>query len=286
MFATSAVHKAMPRLSIPISRRDAFRDMLHFHSADWVWQRANELFELGLPPVFRLDSPEVRRAVRYLEDRSGTPRNWPCRPKGDLSDIAAAHAVREQGGLYEDVLQAYLLTPLSFADVGHRVGMPADAIEAYHQTFFDVRSRLSASGWITAKAVGYKRLVRDPSTLGMVLRKFGYHAGEYIVDKLVAYLLKHHAPQLQLPPPPVHLAECEEQAIKQVLALELLTLDDRNILVIFHLHMDLLLKEKAAGTVNASEIGGNWLEHVTFSGEGNTLRSTLDPEWSPQQEVA
>jgi hypothetical protein len=268
------------------TRRKAFREMLHFHAADWAWLRANDLLELGRPPVRGLDMPVVGRVVKYLQGRAGILMDWPGKPKEDVSDIAAAHAVREQGGLYQDVLQAYLLTPLSFADVGHRVGMPADAVGAYHQTFFDVRSRLSASGWVAAKAVGNKRLVRDPSTLGMVLRKFGYHAGEYIVDKLVAYLLRHHAPQLQLPPPPVLLAECEEQAIKRVLALELLTLDNRNIMLIFHFHADLLLKKKAVGTVNANEIGGNWLAHVTFSGEGNTLRSTLDPEWSPQQEVA
>ena len=172
----------MQRTSPRIARRQAFRDLLHFHAADWIWQRASDLHVDGRPPVRRLDVPLVGRVLRYLYERSGTTKNWPGKPQGDLSDIAAAHAVRGRGGIFEDILQAYLLTPLSFAAVGDRVGLPPAAVAGYHEVFFDVRDRLKASGWISARAIGYKRFIRNPSTIGMVVRKFGYFASENIVD--------------------------------------------------------------------------------------------------------
>jgi len=69
--------------------------------------------------------------------------------------------------------------------------------------------------------------------------------------------------------------------------LELLTLDDRSVLLMSHLHADLLLKQATHGTVPAEDVGGDWLDFVSFTGTGSELQSVLDPKWSPlRKEVA
>lgn len=201
-------------------------------------------------------------------------------PPEDFSDFAAARKVHEEAGLFRDILQAFLLTKLSFAEISAKTGLAPAAVEAYEQVFFDVRTRLPHRGWIMTKAVGRPWLIREGCTIGQVLRRLAYFAGEAVLEKLVAYLKRTQPGALQLPISHASLSDAEERSIRRCLALELLTLDNRNVVLLFGQHAEMLRQQPAGGQVAMDETTEqDWLEHVQFTGEGSNLAAALDPAW-------
>ena len=91
---------------------------------------------------------------------------------------------------------------------------------------------------------------------------------------------------MPLPATTITLSQAEEKSIQRVLALELLPLDDRSILLMFLLHADSMLKAATSGFAKAEDVGGNWMDYITFTGVGSELQSHLDPKWSPLLEEA
>lgn len=260
--------------------RPLFRDFFRFKHVDWTWRRANELHEHGAHFIRNFDTRWIQRTTRYLRAQLGYSVAYSGVPPEDFSDIAAARKVHEEAGLFRDILQAFLLTKLSFAEISAKTGLAPAAVEAYEQVFFDVRTRLPHRGWIMTKAVGRPWLIGEGCTIGQVLRRLAYFAGDHILAQLVSYLQKHQSTSLSMPVGTVHLSDAEERSIRRCLALELLTLDNRNVVLLFGRHADTVREQPAGDQVAMDETTGqDWLEHVQFTGEGSNLAASLDPAW-------
>ena len=131
-----------------------------------------------------------------------------------------------------------------------------------------------------AKAVGRPLLVYEGCTIGQILRRMAYFAGEYVLDKLVAYLQRHRPAAFPKQLSIANLSEAEDRSIHRCLALGMLTLNKRSLVMLFRQHSEMLAQQAAGGQVPAEKTTNEtWLEHVTFSGEGSQLQADLDPDW-------
>lgn len=258
-----------------------YRDFFRFKHIDWAWLRAHELLQQHRQPVQGFDTNWIRRALRYLQRRSGQRRAASRGlPEEDFTDIAIAHKVQQDAGLFRDILQAMLLTTLPFSEIAAKTGLTAAGVAAYEQLFFDVRTRLPHRGWIMTQAVGRPSLLCEGRTIGQVLRRLAYFAGDYVLDSLVAYLQKHQPTAFRAPISKVELSERDERAIRRCLALEMLTLDNRSVVLLFRQHVEMLRQQQRDRQTEVPEATEqDWLEHVQFTGDGSNLAAELDPVW-------
>ena len=67
-----------------------------------------------------------------------------------------------------------------------------------------------------------------------------------------------------------------------MLAFELLALDERNVLMLYRMHAEMLAKKATNDRANVEGIDVNWLDCVKLTSEGDSVQSEL----AAQQEVA
>jgi hypothetical protein len=97
----------------------------------------------------------IDRAValrRYVaQQQSGEP-GTAAEPPGEA--LRAAYRIYEENGLIRWQIEAYVLAGLSNRETAVRTGIAAEVIADYVSIFFDVRSRLTAGGWISRHILG------------------------------------------------------------------------------------------------------------------------------------
>ena len=153
---------------------------LPFRPPDWRWRIANAA-ATGRTSRYRLDSETTILAVELML----------VRLKQSLSNFRRMPMVQaielyEAGGPVCWKLQALLLADVSAAAIGERLKLHPAVVTLYEELFFDVRSRLTGSIWIsrlfgTGPLFGFAE--RDLAGLWMWI---AYRGGEEALDLAIA----------------------------------------------------------------------------------------------------
>lgn len=102
-------------------------------------------------------------------------------------------------------LETWLLTDASIADVAGHAEVSQDIVTIYHDTFFDVRSRMTASDAVMSALRSHLQCLpdREPFDItGMTWRRMAYWGGEHLLEYLWRF-----TPEIGDPPP----TEAEDQ---------------------------------------------------------------------------
>ena len=167
---------------------DRLADWLpHSFSRAPAWRLSRAAFRRaeGLRPDPRIDDEWVELAARVLDaDARGVP-----------PAVRAAVGVWRRGGVPRWHLEANLLTPRTFAEVGAATGHPEPVVEAYHQLCYDVRPRIAATDWVLARAVGScpANGFAGPQPAG-ACKYLGFVGGPVVLDVVVAATLGRPLP--------------------------------------------------------------------------------------------
>lgn len=109
-----------------------YSDHVYLHLSplpNWRWKRAEALVAGGPHRGRCADDASTVRAVRLLQGD----------PDPTLDDVRDAVGVYRAGGLWRQVVEAYLLTELTEAAIGERTGLSGAAVTTYGDLFFHVR---------------------------------------------------------------------------------------------------------------------------------------------------
>lgn len=101
--------------------------------------------------------------------------------------MVAAHAVYQEHSFLKWELEARLLANEPVADIAAKCKLAPEAVEAYEEVFYRVRSYLKAEVYILAMAIGTKAIygLRE-SDIDVLLKIVGYGLGAEGVDSMLA----------------------------------------------------------------------------------------------------
>lgn len=188
---------------------------------DWRWRRAEWLLREGKRLSRAKDDAATLQAVRYLQ-LAARGRCTEANDARQFPDLHSAFLVRRLGGALELELQARVLARQSRDEITQRTGVPAEVIDNYLTTFFDVEDYLAATDWILKQAIwrGHSSgSVRQAAAV--VLKRIAYFDGPIILDEVMPYLIG--GKDLWADPPDLSTeAGREDQRTRQLVALELL----------------------------------------------------------------
>ena len=154
------------------------------------WQRAGYLLDHGRLPLPDLDDAVTREAWLFRKaltqcrtdaDHEQLTRDYP--------GLAEAHAVYTGEQMKRWELDARLLGCDPDVSIASRCGLSAQAVTAYHTTFYEVRPHLHADTYVNSVLIGpkvhYGLTTNDHEQL---LKLFGYGLGGAGVDAYLDYL--------------------------------------------------------------------------------------------------
>ncbi len=161
-----------------------------FRSPYWRVLRALYLLDTGRAADPAIDDAWVEVAKDLL---SAVESN-------DLDDVPpavrAAYGVWTADEMPRWLLEAQLLTSRTFEEVAAGCTLSEPTVLAFHQLFFDVRSRFQASDWILCRAVRSNLLNDFAGQQPAGLWKFfAYAGGPEVLDVVVAVTLKRPLPE-------------------------------------------------------------------------------------------
>jgi hypothetical protein len=161
-----------------------------FRPVDWRWQWAADLIDHGEPLSPEADDHAVREAAAFLRAWRGC-KDEPDRLRLalDMPALYGAHQLsRAAGALAKWEVEARLLTEESYALIGEKCGLTPEVVAAYHHTFFDVRDRLQAEGYVLHQVIGPKSHAGlTEADVDVILTMYAYGGGPLVVDALVRY---------------------------------------------------------------------------------------------------
>lgn len=156
-----------------------------FRVPAWRFAKASWLHARGKRPSRLDDDDGVRRAWRFLAaQRRTTPAR---RSRQDLAIQVAMSIWEEEDPHRRSVIEALLLTTEPMWAIAARFNLPVEAIECYHEVFFDVRPHLDASGWIMARAIGttwWQGFTGLP--IGALWKYVAYIGNPLVLDVMIA----------------------------------------------------------------------------------------------------
>ena len=160
-----------------------------FRSPFWRVLRALYLLDTGRAANPAIDDEWVQVAKDLLA----------AVESNDLNHLPPA--VRDAYGVWTAdemprwLLEAQLLTPRTFEEIAACSSLSEPTVHAFHQLFFDVRSRFQASDWILFRAVRSNPLndFAGPQPAGL-WKFFAFVGGPEVLDVVVAVTLNRPLP--------------------------------------------------------------------------------------------
>lgn len=84
------------------------------------------------------------------------------------------------------VIEARILARQTDEQIAKLTSLPAEAVQVYHDAFFDVRDKLDAMDWITTQVIGQVFQIGDQRSNPELLSKyFGYFGGPMILEAVL-----------------------------------------------------------------------------------------------------
>jgi hypothetical protein len=161
---------------------------------NWRCARVLQLVDRRLRPSPRCDDHYVRAYHQFVLSYlgAGDEKTRSLVALGS-AHLYKAHQVHHDPNLVtRDILQAYLLTGESSAEIARRMDIEAPVVEYYERLFFNVQDRLEASTWIAKAVLGLPwrcdATVGSPvcgDMNGNLLRIIAYYAGPVTLDAIL-----------------------------------------------------------------------------------------------------
>jgi hypothetical protein len=194
-----------------------------FRPVDWRWRWAADLLDQG-EPFSVADDHAVREAAAFLQAWHG------CEDDADRQRLAlnipalyGAHQLYLAAGAFAKCeVEARLLTEESYALIAEKCGLTAEVVTAFHNTFFDVRDRLHAEGYVLHQVIGPKAHAGlTEADVDVILKMYAYAGGPLVVDALVSYY--REPPTVPERPELLPSAELQELRTKLLLKASILS---------------------------------------------------------------
>lgn len=154
------------------------------------WRRCRYLLRNKRWPHPSRDDDLTQQCLRYLYDRRACPDAAARRQLARRHPaVAAAHRFFVRATPRQRAeLEARLLAGQSDEQIAPRCGLPAAAVSAYHDLFFDVRDDLEADGYIYGLIVGLEVDAKlSEQDEGVLLKLLGYAHGPAMIDAALRY---------------------------------------------------------------------------------------------------
>jgi hypothetical protein len=193
-----------------------------FLPLDWRWRRAAVLLDHG--ELFTVaDDYAVREAAAFLrawrscQDEVDRPRL-----ALDMPALYGAHRLSRAADAFAKwEVEARLLTDEPYARIAEKCGRETQVIKAYHETFFCVRDRLQAEGYVLHQVIGPKAHAGlTEADVDVILKLYAYAGGPLVVDALASYY--RDSPTLPDRPELLGAAELQELRTKLLLKASIL----------------------------------------------------------------
>jgi hypothetical protein len=106
---------------------------------------------------------------------------------------------------------------LLYGQIAEKCGLTAEVVTAFHNSFFDVRDRRHAEGYVLHQVIGPKAHAGlTEADVDVILKLYAYAGGPLVVDALVSYYLDPPT----LPDRPELLGAAELQELRSKLLLK------------------------------------------------------------------
>lgn len=115
---------------------------------DREWQIIQDLINSHKEPGRSAAYSMRRRAYHFLRRWVKASLCEADKLKSEFSDIYIAHCLNLNVASVKWIIEAGLLTDVSYEELGEYVGKPVSVIKTYEKLFFDVRGRLDSRGQI------------------------------------------------------------------------------------------------------------------------------------------
>lgn len=169
----------------------------------WRWLRAMEIDGGGFKATRALDGPDgfrwIRRALRFKRRLDGAGNQTAALYNVVLADRAMfwAHAIwADEKSPVRWAIEARVLADESDDQIAEKIGARADVINAYVNTFFDVREKMRHMDYVVnvvmAEAVTRGLQERHYDLLWKML---GYNGGEHVLDAVINRVTKMPKPE-------------------------------------------------------------------------------------------
>jgi hypothetical protein len=189
-----------------------------FRQVDWRWRLAVALLDGG-KPLSPANDRAVREAAAFLQAWRGC-QDEPDRLRLalDMPALYGAHQLYLAADTFAKwEVEARLLTDEPYAQIAEKCGRDPQVIEAYHETFFCVRDRLHAEGYVLHQVIGPKAHAGlTEADVDVILKLYAYAGGPLVVDALVRY---YREPPI-VPERPELLPSAELQELRTKLLLK------------------------------------------------------------------
>ena len=154
----------------------------------WRWNRAWSLAQNGCYFSHKRDDQETGCAVRFL--RGLQLQRDTLRTYNEMPDMILAHDIWKEGGDRRLELEARLLSRQASPEIAERMEFSADAVDAYIDTFFDIRNRLDSRTYITKKVIGAQWAASLNPREGL-LYSIAYFGGAGMLEAVLRYFHNH-----------------------------------------------------------------------------------------------
>jgi hypothetical protein len=193
-----------------------------FRPVDWRRRWATNLLD-GDEPLSPADDHAVQEAAAFLRAWRGC-QDEPDRLRLalDMPALYGAHQLYLAADAFvKSEVEARMLTEESYAQIAEKCGRDPQVIEAYHETFFDVRDRLHAEGYVLHQVIGPKAHAGlTEADVDVILKLYAYAGGPLVLDALVRYY--RDPPTLPDHPELLGAAELQELRTKLLLKASIL----------------------------------------------------------------
>jgi hypothetical protein len=202
--------------------------------AHWRWELASRTASsrMSLKKIEKIAGTWIRKSVEHL--RSG-PSKYP--------EIEAARWVQETESTLRDELEARFLAGQCDEEVATKMELPQGVIEAYEGIFFDVRSRLSFSGWIRCHAMRWTPY-EEPYKLGTVLRQFAYYGGPYLLEAYLPIARRYAAALSNGTISDVRKSDTQVNRLARIIDLHSMVVTEDNVMNLFRIHAALIARDR------------------------------------------
>ena len=148
---------------------------------DWRWTSALRLADRG-SRASRHDDAMLRAAIQWLRHR------WRCSRRGstESESISTALAIYVAGGRKRSTIEGLVLARDDDLAIAEETGLPTNTVATYAALFFDVRTHLAASDWITSVIGLLPPKNLDDALIGWVCKRLAYSGGPHLLRFAIA----------------------------------------------------------------------------------------------------
>jgi hypothetical protein len=174
-----------------------------FRTPQWRWERAGTVLEGGPALSRKRDDAATGRAVRFRRHLQGasSPADFALLCEADAG-LYWAHRLWSRrdddlGRMAAHAIEARTLALQEPAAIARRLRIPAEAVVAYEEIFFDCRQAAAdrCDDWILFNVLGqavYRGL--RAREYDLLWKLYGYHYGEHVLDALIRMAIEPARP--------------------------------------------------------------------------------------------